>query len=101
MTGFISYNVDLTERCEEGVVVMYNGPNQSLKNHAWGVVHADGQSTSYGWCSMAEVGSVKISNPEYLKSPEDVTYQGSPYISELKKNGKVVRIRRTTTVEVL
>lgn len=101
MTGFVSYNVDLTERTEEGVVVMYNGPEQSLKNHAWGVIHADGHSTEYGWCPMAEVGSVKISNPEYLTSPEDVTYQGSHYIPELKKNGKVVRIRRTTTVEIM
>ncbi len=96
-----SYNVDVSERYEEGAVVMYNGSDQSLKNHAWGLVYADGQSTSYGWCPVTDTEMVELSNPEYLTSPEGITYQGSHYIPELKKNGKVVRIRRTTTVEVL
>lgn len=95
------YNIDVSERYEEGAVVMYNGPDPSLGNHAWGVVYADGQSTSYGWCPMVDTEKVKLSNPKYLTKPEDETYQGSHYIPELKKNGKVVKIRRTTTVEVL
>lgn len=101
MSVEMSYNVDVSERYEEGVVVMYNGPDQSLKNHAWGLEYADGHATSYGWCPVTDTEKVKLTNPEYLTSPEGVTYQGSHYIPELKKNGKVVRIRRTTTVEVL
>lgn len=95
------YNVDLSERTIECVVVMYNGTDPSKKNQAWGETYSDGQSTSYGWVPATDLEKVKLCNPEFCKLPTDVTYVGSPYTGELEKNGKIVPIRLTTTMELM
>lgn len=95
------YNGDMSTRTIECVVVMYNGADASLKNHAWGVTYSDGRSTSYGWVPATDIEKVSLCNPEFCKLPADVTYVGSPYTSVLEKNGKVVPIRLTTTMELM
>ncbi len=100
MSANVSYNDSKTERIEEGIVILYNGPNPALKNHAWGVEYEDGQSTSMGWVPVTDVDKVVISNAEFVKVPSDVTYKGSHYVTELNRNGKITKVRRTTTVEI-
>jgi hypothetical protein len=77
-------------KVETGVMVMKDGK-------AWGVVYKDGQSTSYGWIDPENAG---IHDPRFCTLPTDVTYKNSPDFEELKK-GKLVPVRRTTTVEVV
>ena len=78
----------------EGRAVFYNGK-------FWGQVYADGHSSADGW-----VGPKKANISTYwagfcgLKEPTDLTYENSPYTEELKK-GKVVNVRKTTTIEIL
>lgn len=95
------YNADLSVRTVECVVVMYNGTDPKMKNHAWGETYSDGQSTSYGWVPVTDLEKVMLSNPEFCKLPTDVTYVGSHYTRELEKNGKIVPIRLTTTMELM
>jgi len=75
------------EKIEEGVVVEYNGKY-------WGTEYEDGNSRSEGWVLIDEA---KISDPRFLTKPEDLTYTGSHYISELKK-GKLVKVKRITNI---
>lgn len=74
---------------ESGVMVMKDGK-------AWGVTYKDGRSTSYGWI---EPESAPIHNPEFCKKTTDVTYRGSYLIDELK-TGKLVKVKRITTIEL-
>ena len=76
-------------KIETGVMVMKNGK-------AWGVAWADGASTAYGWI---EPESAPIHNPKYLKKPEDVTYQNSLYVNELR-TAQIVQVERRTEVVV-
>ena len=77
-------------KTETGVMIMKNGK-------AWGITYEDGYSTSYGWM---DAESAPIHDPKYCKVPTDVTWQGSHYTEELE-TGKLVHVRRTTTVEIL
>jgi hypothetical protein len=77
-------------KIEEGVMVMKDGM-------AWGVVYEDGHSTAYGWMDPE---SAPIHDAKYCTKPTDVTYQGSHYTEELL-TGKIVRVKRTTTVDFL
>lgn len=77
-------------KVEEGVMVVKDGK-------AWGVVYEDGYSTSYGWM---DIESAPIHDPRYCTHTTDVVWQGSHYIPELL-TGKLVKVRRTTTVEIL
>jgi len=77
-------------KVEEGVMVVKDGK-------AWGVVWEDGYSTSYGWM---DIESAPIHDPQFCLRTTDITYQGSHYIPELL-TGKLVKVRRTTTVEIL
>ena len=70
-----------------GVMVMKDGK-------AWGIVDADGHSTSYGWI---EPEYAPIHDPEFCKSPEDVTYPGSLDVTELR-SGKLVPVERRIEV---
>lgn len=76
-------------KIETGVMVMKDGK-------AWGVAGADGHSTAYGWIAPEDA---PIHNPAYCKRPEDVTYQGSPYIAELR-TGTLAHVERRTEVVV-
>lgn len=76
-------------KVETGVMVMKGGK-------AWGITYKDGQSTSYGWMDPEDA---PIHDPEYCKKPTDVTYSGSYLINELK-TGKLVKVKRTTMVEI-
>lgn len=76
-------------KVETGVMVM--------KNHkAWGVIYADGHSTSYGW---VDPESAPIHDPRFCTAPTYVTYKNGPYTSELR-SAKVVQVTRTTTVVI-
>lgn len=77
-------------KIEEGVMIMLDGK-------AWGVTYEDGHSTSYGW--IAPEGA-KIRDPKYCRCPADATYRGSYLMKELRK-GKIVPVKRTTTVTTL
>lgn len=77
-------------KTETGVMVMKDG-------RAWGVTYKDGHSTQYGWMDPE---SAPIRNPKYCTEPTSATWDGSPYVEELK-TGKVVHVRRTTVVEIL
>jgi hypothetical protein len=77
-------------KVETGVMIMKDGK-------AWGVTYEDGQSTAYGWVAP-EVAPIR--DPKYCKKPTDATWRDSPYTRELE-TGKVVHVRRTTTVEVI
>ncbi len=73
-----------------GVMIMKDGK-------AWGVTYRDGNAISYGWVDPLHA---PIHNPKYLKKPEDTTYANSPYVKELR-TGKLVKVKRTTTVEII
>lgn len=60
---------------------------------AWGVFYEDGHSTAYWWIAPEDA---TIYDPA-LKRPEDVTYEGSPQINELR-TGKLVHVERRTEV---
>lgn len=79
------------KKVEEGVMVMKDGKG-------WGVFtdYDDGHSTSYGW---VDPECAIIVDPEFCIEPSDITWENSHYEKELK-TGKVVRVRRTTEVEV-
>jgi hypothetical protein len=74
-------------KIETGVMVMKDGK-------AWGIAYEDGLSVSYGWIPPEDA---QIHNPEFCKRPEDVTFDGSPYIAELR-TGKLVHVERRTEV---
>jgi len=76
-------------KIETSVMVMKNGK-------AWGVAWKDGGSTAYGWISPEDA---EIHDPKYLKKPEDVTYQNSLYINELR-TAQIVQVQRRTEVVV-
>lgn len=76
-------------KIERGVMIMKDGK-------AWGILYADGRSTCYGWVSPEYA---TIHDPEFCRSPEDVTYKNSPYIKELR-SGSLVMVKRTTTIEI-
>ena len=77
-------------KTETGVMIMKNGK-------AWGITYEDGHSTSYGWMDPE---SAPIHDPKYCKEPTAVTWKGSHHMKELE-TGKVVHVRRTTSVEIL
>lgn len=74
-------------KIETGVMVMKDGK-------AWGVSYEDGYSTSYGWIAPEDA---PIHDPEFCKSPEDVTYRGDYNVAELR-TGKLVHVERRTEV---
>jgi hypothetical protein len=76
-----------TTMVETGVMVMKNG-------YGWGVVYADGYSTSEWWMPATEA---PIHNPEYCKKPTDVTYKGSHYTKELE-TATLVQVTRKTQI---
>jgi hypothetical protein len=77
-------------KIETGVMVMKDGK-------AWGRTYEDGQSTCDGWMDPE---SAEIHDPRFCLLPTDVTWQGSHYTKDLS-TAKVVKVKRTTTVEVL
>ena len=83
----------MIEKVEEGVMAMKDGL-------AWGVVYADGRATAYGWTDPADIKHVLVSDPRYARRPSDLACHGSPDAEKLEQ-GKLVRVRRTTTVEIL
>lgn len=74
-------------KVETGVMVMKDGK-------AWGIAYQDGRSTDYGWIAPEDA---KIHNPQFCKQPTDVTWPGSPYVSELA-SATLVAVTRTTNV---
>lgn len=77
-------------KIEKGVMVMKDGK-------AWGETYTDGRSSSYGWM---DAESAPIHNPRHCRKPTDVTYKGSPYVSELQ-TAQIVMVERITTVRVI
>lgn len=80
------------EVIKEGIVIEKNG-------QYWGVVyegggHGDG-GTAYGYGPLEKA---TIHDPRYVLHAEDVTYQRSPYVRELR-GGKLVKVRSTVTTE--
>lgn len=53
-----------------------------LKNTFWGVQHDDGHSTTYGF---GPIERAQVSGPKFCKRPEDMTYEGSHYVEELRE----------------
>lgn len=62
-----------------------------LNDKYWGIIHEDGHSTSYGWTT---IDKASVSDIKYCKKPSDMTYEGSPYTSELEKS-TLVRLEKT------
>ena len=77
-------------KTETGVMVIKNGKG-------WGTKYSDGQCTEYGWVDYADA---IISDPRYISAPEDLTYDGSYLVEELK-TGKMFMVERVTTVSIL
>lgn len=77
-------------KTEYGVMVMKDGK-------AWGIVYEDGQVTEFGWIDPEDA---PIHNPDFCKRPTDVTYEGSPYIEELR-TAELVPVGRRTEVVIL
>lgn len=75
---------------EIGVMIIKEGK-------AWGVNYKDGQSTSYGWI---DIESAPIHDPRFCKNTTDATYKGS-YLTDELKTGKLVMVKRITTVEIV
>ena len=65
----------------------------TLNDLYWGIQYEDGQSTCYDW---GPIENAEISDPKYLKKPEDATYKNSHYMKELRK-GTIVSLKRQTT----
>lgn len=80
----------LRMKIEEGVMIVKDGK-------AWGKTYEDGRETNYGWMNIEDA---QIHDPKYCKKVTDVTYKGSHYESELL-TGKLVKVRRSTVVEVV
>jgi hypothetical protein len=77
-------------RVEEGVMIMKNGK-------AWGETYFDGQVTEYGWTDPERA---PIHDPRFCTETTDVVNMHSSSIYELQ-TGKLVKVRRTTTVEII
>jgi hypothetical protein len=77
-------------KTEIGVMIVKNGK-------AWGVAYADGHNTSEGWIAIEDA---PIHDPRFCTKTTDVTYKGSHYTAELQ-TGTLVRVRRTTKVEIV
>jgi len=77
-------------KTETGVMIMKNGK-------AWGITYGEGFFTHYGW---VDPESAEIHNPKFCKKPTDVTWNSSHHTKELE-TGRLVHVRRTTTVEIL
>jgi hypothetical protein len=77
-------------RVEEGVMIMKNGK-------AWGETYSDGQATEYGWMAPEKA---PIRDPRFCTKTTDVVHAASSSIPELQ-TGKLVKVRRTTTVEII
>jgi hypothetical protein len=77
-------------RVEEGVMIMKNGK-------AWGKTYFDGQATEYGWMAPERA---PIHDPRFCTETTDVVHMNSYLIPELQ-TGKLVKVRRTTTVEIV
>jgi len=75
---------------EEGVAVELNGK-------FWGIEYEDGQCCNYGWVNADKA---IITQAEFIKKPEDLTYKNSHYIKELQK-GKIVKIKKVTVINTL
>ena len=73
----------------EGVMVVKDGK-------AWGVVHADGYSTSYGWVPFAH-GEVR--DPDCCLEPTDMTSRYDTTARREIAEGRLVRVRITETIE--
>lgn len=69
-----------------------------MKNgKAWGETYSDGQVTEYGW---TEPENAPIRDPRFCIKTTDVVHMNSSSIPELQ-TGKLVKVRRTTTVEIV
>lgn len=77
-------------KIEKGVMIFKGGMG-------WGEIHKDGHSSEHGW---VEPEKAIIYHPGYCHNPSDVTYKGSPYISELS-TATLMSITRTTTVVLI
>lgn len=78
------------ERIETGLMIMKNGK-------AWGIVYKDGRCLKQGWVNPA---MAPIHDPRFVKKSTDVTYKGSPDVTELE-TGELVMVERKTTVRIL
>lgn len=69
---------------------------------AWGITYEDGQCTEKGWTDPADARKVKVYNPEFVREASSITaaFCFDPDLEEIEK-GTLVRVRRTTTVEIL
>ena len=78
-------------REESGTMVM------NKRGYCWGFIYGDGQFPERGWVhpSNAEI------YPATLRGPAAVTYPGSHCEKELQMYGRIVKIKRLVTVEVL
>lgn len=79
----------MNTKTEEGVMIVKDGK-------AW----ATNVSHLYNGDGYVDMVDGEMFPSGCLKKPSDVTYQGSPYITHLK-DAKIVKARRTVTVELL
>jgi hypothetical protein len=77
-------------KAEFGVMLMKDG-------RAWGKSHDDGFSTHYDWIDPVDA---PIHDPCYCTKPSDVTYEGSPNLSQIE-SGVLVQVVRVTCVEII
>ena len=82
------------EHTEEGVMIMKDGL-------VWGETYADGRETACGWVdpTSKNVKFTHKSRAKFLQHPTDATWAGSHYTRELS-TGKIVKVKRTVTVEI-
>ena len=73
----------------KGVMVVKDGKG-------WGVTCKYGDFLDHGW---VDLDYADIHEPEFCNDITDLTYEGGPYIDEIKR-GKLVHVTKTTTVLV-
>jgi hypothetical protein len=76
------------ELIRTGVVAEFEG-------RYWGIQYEDGHSTEY---DFGPIQNARISDPQYCKKPEDMTYAGDYNRPRLQK-AKLVAITVTTIYE--
>lgn len=78
------------EIVKTGVVAEFEGKY-------WGVQYEDGHSTSY---DFGPIENARVSDPQYCKRPDDMTYSSDSYNRPRLQKAKLVPVTITTVYEV-
>jgi hypothetical protein len=62
----------------------------------WGIQYDDGKITEYGY---GPIGRAVMNDPEFVKRPEDMTFQSDPAFLEQLRGATLTLVKVTTVYE--